>query len=240
MNAKTLYKVLDKGLISPYQYFRFTKGKDYHCKNFDADINNECSNGFYAVPIEGLLYAWNTNRHIWQVKVWGKSIIINEFKQRYEYFRIEQKMNKSEIMKLALKAEKNCGYKLCEALYPINPFKIKSKKLNQNDKNNLKKWASVWASVSASVWDSVRASVRASVWDSVGASVWGSVGASVRASVWAYISSLFPMNVNHAEETNPFQSCIDLWYRGFVPSFDGKIWRLHSGKNAEIVYEYRI
>ncbi len=29
---------------------------------------------------------------------------------------------------------------------------------------------------------------------------------------------------------------IDLWHRGFVPSFDGTTWRLHSGKNADIVY----
>jgi hypothetical protein len=28
-----------------------------------------------------------------------------------------------------------------------------------------------------------------------------------------------------------------LWESGFVPSFDGKTWRLHAGKNAKIVYE---
>ena len=36
---------------------------------------------------------------------------------------------------------------------------------------------------------------------------------------------------------NPFQPWIDLWHRGFVPSFDGTTWRLHSGKKAEIVYK---
>ena len=29
----------------------------------------------------------------------------------------------------------------------------------------------------------------------------------------------------------------DLQYADLVPSFDGTMWRLHSGKNAEIVYE---
>jgi hypothetical protein len=60
--------------------------------------------------------------------------------------------------------------------------------------------------------------------------------------VLAYISSLFPnvkewKYIDHEAGINPFQPCIDLWLSGFVPSFDGKTWRLHSGKNAEIVYE---
>ncbi len=122
--------------------------------------------------------------------------------------------------------------------------------------------ASVRDSVWDSVWDSVRASVRDSVWDSVGASVGDSVrdsvGDSVRASVWnsvgtsvwasvrdsvrAFISSGFPdikkwKYIEHKEGVNPFQSCIDLWNKGFVPSFDGKKWRLHSGEKAEIVFE---
>ena len=112
-------------------------------------------------------------------------------------------------------------------------------------------WASVgdsvWSSVRASVWDSVRASVRVSVWSSVrasvGDSVWDSVWASVGASVWssvrAYISSFFSLEkwkyIEHKPGENPFQSCIDLWHRGFVPSFDGKVWRLHTSKG--VVFE---
>ena len=107
-------------------------------------------------------------------------------------------------------------------------------------------WASVGTSVGASVRASVRASlgasVRASVRASVGASVWAWLGASVRALVWAYVSSLFPGVTNwkyfeHKPGENPFQSGIDLWRAGFVPSFNGATWRLHSGKNASIVYE---
>jgi hypothetical protein len=116
-------------------------------------------------------------------------------------------------------------------------------------------WDSAWASVGvsvnpvlvsvgASVWDSVEASVGASVWTSVRASVWYSVwtpvydsvrvsvGASVGASVWAYLSSFFKIKYGH-----DFSSVIKLWNSGFVPSFDGKKWRLHSGKKAEVVYE---
>ena len=126
-------------------------------------------------------------------------------------------------------------------------------------------WASVWASVGASVrdsvgasvWASVRdsvwASVRASVWASVRASVWASVRASVRdsirdsvrdsirdsirASVSSYIFIEKWKYIDHEKGINPFQSCIDLWELGFVPSFDGEIWRIHSGEKAEIVFE---
>ena len=109
--------------------------------------------------------------------------------------------------------------------------------------------ASVRASVEASVWDSVWDSVEASVWDSVEASVgalvrasvWASVVASIGASVWAYISSFFALDEwqfnGEIVRENPFQLAIDLWEAGLVPSFDGEIWRLHAGKDAQIVYE---
>ena len=110
-------------------------------------------------------------------------------------------------------------------------------------------WASVWASVRDSVWASVRASVWASVGDSVGDSVWASVWASVRDSVWAsvwasvrdsvgdsvwaYTSSLFPTvkkweYIEHKQGKNPYQSGIDLWHAGLVPSYDGETWRVHN------------
>jgi hypothetical protein len=142
-----------------------------------------------------------------------------------------------------------------EARNPINPLKIKPHKVTKKDIKNLKQWASVvdsvgasvGASVEASVWDSVgasvgasvRASVRASVWDSVRASVRASVGASVGASVrdfaWAYIGSL----INIWGGDYNYQFAVDLWKRGFVPSYDGTTWRLHAGEDAHVVYEMK-
>jgi len=110
-------------------------------------------------------------------------------------------------------------------------------------------WDSVWDSVGTSVgdsvresvWDSVGDSVRESVRESVRDSVWDSVRTSVWDSVWAYSGSLFPnikkwKHIKHPKGEYPFQSCVDLWKRGFVPSYDGKRWRLHSGEKADIVY----
>ena len=74
-------------------------------------------------------------------------------------------------------------------------------------------------------WDSVRASVRASVWD------------SVRAIISSYFDLENWLYIYHEEGINPFQPCIDLWEQGLVPSYDGKTWRLHSGENADVVYE---
>ena len=97
-------------------------------------------------------------------------------------------------------------------------------------------WDSVWDSVRASVGASVWDSVRASVWDSVRASVWDSVRPSVGDSVWdsvyAYYSSFFDV-----EYKFDYSSAIKLWEAGLVPSFDGTTWRLHSGENADVVYE---
>jgi len=108
-------------------------------------------------------------------------------------------------------------------------------------------WDSVWDligdSVGASVWVSVGASVGVLVRDSVralvGVSVWASVWNSIGASVGAYIGSLFPKikkweYINYKKEPfksmegYPFQSSVDLWKMGLIPSFDGKMWRLHS------------
>ena len=107
-------------------------------------------------------------------------------------------------------------------------------------------WGSVWASVWGSVWASVWASVVDSVWASVGASVgdsvWDSVWDSAWDSMWAYIGSLFPgitdwRGVDHEPGVYPFAPAVDLWRRGLVPSFDGRVWRLHTGPDGRVAWE---
>jgi hypothetical protein len=61
------------------------------------------------------------------------------------------------------------------------------------------------------------------VWDSVRASVWDSVRASVGASMRAYCSDFVDVKYKY-----DFSPAIKLWKKGLVPSFDGKLWRLHS------------
>jgi len=99
---------------------------------------------------------------------------------------------------------------------------------------------SIWNSVWNSIWNSVRNSVRNSVGDSVGDSVWNSIWNSVR----AYIGTFFNLSRDQWKYTEnikckgyPFQPAVDLWMMGLVPSFDGKVWRLHGGKDAKVLWE---
>ncbi len=138
-----------------------------------------------------------------------------------------------------------------EARHVIDPIKIKhSDKVSERELELLKEWASIRASVGASIRASVGASVGDSVgdsvWASVRASVWASVGASVWASVWAYYGSLFILqNWKYTEKLKikgyPFHPATDLWKRGLVASYDGKIWRIHNmGKKTKIIWEGEI
>ena len=145
----------------------------------------------------------------------------------------------------------------------VNPLTDRfPKTVTKKDKQRLAEWNSVRNSVDNSVWDSVensvensvgnsvRNSVRNSVWDSVGNSVrnsvrnsvdnsvwnsvWNSVGNSVRNSVWAYVSSFIDTKYEY-----DFTCLLELWERGYVPSFDGEVWRLHKGLKAEIAYTWK-
>ena len=123
----------------------------------------------------------------------------------------------------------------------VHPWRIRQrKKVVNKDTRLLRVWASVEASVRDSVRDLVGASVWDSVWDSVWASVWASVGDSAWDSARAYTSSFFKIKkykgIKHKAGQNPFQSGIDLWHRGLVPSFDGRVWRLH-GPEGKILKE---
>jgi len=213
------YKVLNADKTSPFQNFKYKLGKEYHCPEIDMCKNNSCSNGLYATDLEGILCSnLSGGKQVYECEVRGKEVVIDQFKQRFEYLKLIRKVPLKELEPMLKKESKKLGYDLYRALVPVNPLASKPNKPTKKDIANLKKWSSVRDSVGNSVWNSVRESVR------------------------AYISSLFPnikewKHIDHKKGVNPFQPCIDLWHRGFVPSFDGEIWRLHSGKKAEIVFE---
>jgi len=185
-----------------------------------------------------------------------------EFNPLTKRFEIDQINSERDDSKAAEKWAQRLDFKtIIEPLIikPIvNPFELPAVEHVTDEQID---WLKSWASVRVSVWNSVRASVRASVgdsvWNSVGASVrnlvgasvwasvwnsvgdsvwdsvWDSVGASVWASVWAYVSTFFAIDHEH-----DYSSAMKLWEAGLVPSFDGKVWRLHTGKDAKIIYEW--
>jgi len=211
--------------------YRENIGKIVKCPNADSKLGI-CSRGvihasknpndcFIGAGIPCSAYFVEGKPECGDVEKWG-----------FTEFKVQE-----EILDL----DKLFEWNYTEACNPLNPLRQK-RKPTKADIKLLRDWssarASVRASVGDSVWASVRASVWASVWDSVRDSVWVSVGDSV----WAYIGSLFP-NIKkwrynkHRVVEYPYQSCTDLWKRSLVPSFDGRIWQLHSGKNADIVFE---
>ena len=112
----------------------------------------------------------------------------------------------------------------------VNPFELPEvTEITAEHIQWLKEWASFRDSVGASVGDLVRDLVS----DSVGSSVSDSVWVSVRASSWAYFSSFFAI-----EYKFDFSPAVKLWEAGLVPAFDGTTWRLHTGKDAKIIYEW--
>ena len=123
------------------------------------------------------------------------------------------------------------GFKLWEANHPVNPFLLEAKPMDDLE-------------VKVRKWDSVRTSVGTSVRGSVRGSVWNSVWDSVRTSVRAYIGGLFPQikSWRYVESLGecPWQSLLDLWYAGYIPSTDGKYWYVHAGPKAIIVAKYTI
>jgi hypothetical protein len=156
--------------------------------------------------------------------------LIEDRMNKYEYNPLTEVFTKDQINVKddSLRAEKwvkKLDFKtICPELVIkpiIHPFSIVRPEIGEKQIQLLKQWVSV------------RVSVRASVWVSVGYSVGDSVG--------AYISSFFILQewkyTDAKNEENPFQSCIDLWEQGIVPSFDGTTWRLHT-KNG-IAFEIK-
>jgi len=152
------------------------------------------------------------------------------------------------------------GWKYSEAINPINPLKGRAQKPTIEDIELLQRSIEIWDKVEDSVTasllcnfgDCVTLTVEDSIWYSSCLNIylkirdgWNYVRQSVHINEWAYIGSLFPgikkwKYIEHKEGEYPFQPIVDLWHRGFIASFDGNTWRLHSGKNAKIVYKERI
>jgi len=168
-----------------------------------------------------------------------------EFNPLTGYFDIEQLNGMDDSQLVEVKVRQLDFSKIVPQLVIkeiVDPFGLPLREVTPEMIKLLENWNSVrnsvWDSVWNSVWNSVRNSMRNSVWDSVRNSVWNSVWDSV----WAYAVSFFSgvTNWEYTENLgpNPWEPCQKLWGMGIVPSFDGKIWRLHSGPKADIIYTW--
>ena len=192
-----------------------------------ASLNpNDCFIGVKKLPVSCFV-------------VEGKPVVEDKKKSGFVKLSVIEEIPQEKLDELL-------GWKYIEGCSPVNPLLINSE-VTAKDWKLLKNWASVGASVEASVKDSVWALVEASVEALVGDSDWvsvrDSVEVSVRASVWAYIGSIFP-GIKEWEYCNfkyngyPFQPAVDLWHRGFVPvKVKGKKWVLWNQEKGIIKQE---
>ena len=141
-----------------------------------------------------------------------------EFNPLTGRFDIDQINSERDDSNAAEKWVKRLDFKTIVELLIIkpimNPFELPAVERVTDEQID---WLKSWASVGDAVWTSV----------------WASVWASVMASVWAYIGSFFDIDYKF-----DFSSAVKLWEAGLVPSFDGTTWRLHSGTDAKIIYEW--
>ena len=140
----------------------------------------------------------------------GNPIVEDKQKGGFKQLRVLRELDPAKVFQ----------WRYEEACSPVRPFDIKPpKQITEQHLVLLKTWASVWDSVWDSVGDSVGDSVRAYI---------GYIFEPV-VTTWKYI--------DHQVGEYPFQPAVDLWKMGLVPSFDGKVWRLHGGKDAKILWE---
>ena len=151
----------------------------------------------------------------------------NPFTKRFEIDQLNTKDDSEKIKKFCRSLDFKKVVEPLRIREIIHPFKIEPPNITDAEITLVKKWASVWDSVWTSVGTSVGASVGAIVWDSVWDSVWASVG--------AYCSDF--MDVKYKYDFSP---AIKLWKKGLVPNFDGKLWRLHGGKYAKVLWEGKL
>ena len=238
-----LYKILveKEGVYySPFQEYYYGSLEDLLGKPMTttcSQSDDSCDSGFYATPLEGLIYT-NLSRPgttVFEVEMGGDSKKFSEFKQRFSEQKFIRVVPMDEVKELVKGLQ--IGYDLYHALWPVNPTEIFND-ITEEDWVELDKWTSV----TDSVWYSVGASVRDSVWASVRASVADSVTDSVWASVRAYVGYLFQgiktwKYVEHVPGVYPFQSAVNLWYRGFIAVRIGDKWGLYSSKLKEVIFK---
>ena len=256
-----MYKILverDGEYLSPFKRFNYGRLEEFIGKEMSTNCSmsdDDCDSGFYATPLQGLVYT-NLARKgstVFEVEMGGINKKFNEFKHRFTTQKFLRIVPIEELKELVIKV--NVGYDLYHALWPVNPLDILNDPSDE-DWKELDKWESVSDYVWKSVWKSVRESVSDSVWDSVWESVWDYVSDYLSDYVWdsgrksvsdyvwdsvrAYVGSLFhPIkwkHIEHEEGVYPFQSAVNLWNRGFIPvKVEGK-WGLYSSKLKKIIY----
>ncbi len=194
-------------------------------------------------PVNPLLLPQNdvNEQDIENLRKWSK---ISTLAQDITYYTIlKDPLWYTPYIYVAQSIEKSLWEPLRESIYPSVLAAIKESVTNsvrKSVRNSVDE--SAYAYIVESIVEYAAESVREYIDGAVKPDTKGYVRDSIFDSIYAYHGSMFFdikkwKCVDHEEDGYPLQPAVNLWYRGFIPSFDGKVWRLHSGKDAKIVYE---
>lgn len=173
-------------------------------------------------------------------KVAGKPVCDDG--KKYGFFELE-------VMEEIHDLDTLFGWDYTQIAPAVIPLQLQEPKITDEEIELLKQWSLLWRSVYTSIpalipiwlWYWVGAVMAPPLGDPVAKAVFEvaytshtSILGTVAAAMWAFMGSLFP---GIRADGYAFQPVVDLWKRGIIASFDGEIWRLHTGRKAEIVWE---
>ena len=137
---KTKIKVLKEDMISPFQNMLYEIGKTYTAKDFNSDKKISCATGLYATDIDGVPYSWNIHQRAFEAEVWGKEVLYDQYKQRFENMKLIRELSVEELVARAKREEPRLGYKLSEVINPVHPLLLPPKEVTDREVLWLKKW----------------------------------------------------------------------------------------------------
>jgi len=250
------YKVLKRssgGLRALYRDYTYAPGVWLHDSSAGQPGDQGCLRGFYATDIDGLPFSRPFgSREVWRCTVGGKEYGTPPYKTCYSRLKLIELCQEDEVRKLARAEQARLGYLLEESIYPADPLIVRHEATATAEEID---WLHEWSGVWREAWRGVGDAIDNSEWKGAGCVVWRSVRNDIgirvwhhicwdrsmasagkstilRDSVWhsmaAYVGSLFP-GATRPELT---AAAALLWRAGLVPSFDGHLWRLHSGNGV--------
>lgn len=266
MRQYMLCRLIHGEVFSPKRHFSYGVETELFGKKLIYDVDNPDKTWIHRLGVtnaEGLIYRLNEGKDYttYEVEVTGKAICRRgKYEQQYSETTFIRRLSDEEVKDVVRKQSDEMGWNYYEACFPRNPKEINVPFDQQKAFTLLKEWASTVDFYQNVIRNSVRYSIQHSVGHRMEHFVKNSIESSVvyvlRRSLAkysvdthsvgylsrAYISSFFPNIkkwelIDHIEGTNPFQSGIDLWNLGLVPSYDNETWRLHKGKNMKVVFE---
>ena len=253
---KKLYKtfvVYKDRLFSPFQNYEYGKmndilGKKFCCEDFD-ESDEECSRGFYATDIDGLVYHYinSAKEVVFEVEMSGKFKEFDQFKRRYEKMKIIRKIEKDMLQNIVKATSKTMDFNYYEAIFPINFKEQELAPFDSYIEKSLWEWdklyKKMWPYIDGNAFKALSKKNKAyfdltyqRIWSVIYERLLDKVGSSKIESLvnitYSYTASLF-----YSKEYK-YKCIINLLNSGYLPIHNYKSWILYTGK--EIIPTYKV